>query len=176
MQGAIKRGGPAADTLGVKKFLQVVLVGLAAVIVAGTIAGAAPGLNDKPSGGQAPSVAPEPPAPEPTETETPDPSDTETETPDPTDTGSAGVAPDFSSCAGLTGLENAICRHDALLAVDPANTGLANSLAQLQANLAKKQAHDAAKAAAVHGNSGSAPGHSGESHGHSGSAPGHSNN
>ena len=61
-----------------------------------------------------------------------------------------GTAPDFSGCVGLTGLDNAICRHEALLQVKPHNPGLANSLGHLQANAA---AH-AAKAVGTHGNSG----------------------
>lgn len=146
-----------------KKFLQAVLASLAVVIVAGTIASAAPGLRTSPSAKPTPSVDPSPTSPEPTETESPD-STTESDSLDPADTGSSGAEPDFSACAGLTGLDNAICHHQALLAINPTNRGLANSLAHLQANLAKHLARDAAKASGVHGNSDSAPGHTGDSH------------
>ena len=42
-----------------------------------------------------------------------------------------------------TGLDNAICRHEALLNVQPKNTGLANSLNHLQANRAAQAARGA---------------------------------
>jgi hypothetical protein len=47
---------------------------------------------------------------------------------------------DFSACEGLTGLDNAICRHEALLVVRPDNQGLQNSLVHLQENKAKHEA------------------------------------
>ena len=47
---------------------------------------------------------------------------------------------DFSACEGLTGLDNAICRHEALLVVQPDNQGLQNSLAHLQENKAEHEA------------------------------------
>ena len=55
-----------------------------------------------------------------------------------TDAPSEGA--DFSACEGLTGLDNAICRHEALLVVQPDNQGLQNSLAHLQENKAKHEA------------------------------------
>ena len=61
---------------------------------------------------------------------------------------------DFSACVGLMGLENAICRHEALLAIHPGNKGLQNSLSHLEANLAKQESH-------------TPPGQSGKSHGQS---------
>ena len=54
---------------------------------------------------------------------------TETGTPQEKDTSGA---PDFSACNGLTGLENAICRHEVLVALHPDNKGLANALARLE--------------------------------------------
>ena len=54
------------------------------------------------------------------------------------DTPSEGA--DFSACKGLTGLDNAICRHEALLVVQPDNQGLQNSLAHLQEIKAKHEA------------------------------------
>jgi cytoskeletal protein RodZ len=143
------------------KRFPAVLVSLGIVVLACTIASAAPRLHpthpDKPT----PSVAPTPEIPEPTESASPSPESTETESPDPNDTQSeaSGATPDFSACEGLTGLDNAICRHEALLAVNPTNQGLANSLTRLQANLAKHLARQAAKESGVHGKSDTAPGH-----------------
>ena len=125
------------------KLLRVLLIAFAVVIV-GTLANAATGgVHGKPT--------PNPPAavsesPEPTETEAPD---NEATTSDET-----GTAPNFSACVGRTGLDNAICRHDALLKVKPDNPGLTNSLAHLQANAAAQAARQAEKAAGKHGNSG----------------------
>lgn len=127
------------------KPLRISLIVFAALIVAGTVASAATGgVHGKPT--------PSPPvavsdSPEPTETEAPE---AEATTSDKT-----GTAPDFSACVGLTGLGNAICRHEALLQVKPDNPGLTNSLAHLQANVAAQAARLAAKAAGTHGNSGS---------------------
>jgi hypothetical protein len=80
-----------------------------------------------------------------------------------------GTGPDFSGCVGLTGLENAICRHEVLLAANPDNPGLANSLAHLQANLAK-HAPEVTTAGAA-----SCPGHSCDPHGNSDGSHGHGN-
>lgn len=131
--------------------LRILLAALVVVVVAGTIAGAAPGLHRKPA--SVPSVVPaESESPEPTETESPEPAETETEG---LETSAAsdgsGTAPDFSKCDGLTGLDNAICRHEALLKIHRDNPGLANSLVHLQGNLAKH----AAEASGAHGASGS---------------------
>ena len=119
---------------------RIILVAFAMLIVAGSIASAATGgVHGKPT--PSPSVTgPDSPSPEPTETEA---SEAEATT-----SGKTGTAPNFSACDGLTGLDNAICRHEALLKVKPDNPGLANSLAHLQGNLA-------AKAAGTHGKSGS---------------------
>jgi hypothetical protein len=150
----------------VKPF-RLLLVALAVVMVGGTIASAATGGLGQPTPNPSVGVSDSPP--EPPETEAPEP--TETEAPEAEEektSDKSGKAPDFSACDGLTGLENAICRHDALLKVKPDNRGLTNSLAHLQANLAKhadkkaaKAERKAAKAAGTHGKSGS--------HGHSGS-------
>ncbi len=56
---------------------------------------------------------------------------------DPNATSSGGA--DFTACEGLTGLDNAICRHEALLVVHPDNRGLQNSLAHLRQNKAKHE-------------------------------------
>jgi hypothetical protein len=129
------------------KPLRVLLIACAVLIVAGTIANAATGgVHGKPT--PSPSAAgSDSESPEPTETEAPE---AEESTSDET-----GTAPDFSACVGVTGLDNAICRHEALLKVKPDNPGLANSLAHLQANAAAHAARQAAKAAGTHGNSGS---------------------
>jgi len=127
------------------KPLRVLLIACVVLVVAGTIANAATGgVKGKPK--------PSPPAavsesPEPTETEAPEAEETTSD--------ETGTAPDFSACVGVTGLDNAICRHEALLQVKPDNPGLANSLAHLQANAAAHAAKLAAKAAGTHGNSGS---------------------
>jgi hypothetical protein len=143
------------------KPLRIFLIAGAMLIVAGTIASAATGgLHGKPT--------PSPPvavsdSPDPTETEAPEPTETEEPEAESTTSDKTGTAPDFSACVGLTGLTNAICRHEALLKVKPDNPGLTNSLGHLQANAARQ----AAKAAGKHGNSGT-HGNSG-SHGPSGS-------
>jgi hypothetical protein len=126
------------------KPLRILLVALAVLVVAGTIASAATGgVLGKPTSSTSAGVSD---SPEPTETEAPE---AEATTSD-----EAGTAPDFSACVGLTGLDNAICRHGALLQVKPDNPGLTNSLAHLQANAAAHAAKLAAKAAGTHGNSG----------------------
>ena len=146
------------------KLLRILLIAFAVVII-GTLANAATGgVHGKPT--------PSPPvafsdSPEPTETEAPEPTETEAPDAEATTSDQTGTAPDFSACVGQTGLDNAICRHEALLKVKPDNPGLTNSLAHLQANAAAKAAKQAAKSAGTHGNSGT-HGDSG-SHGPSGS-------
>jgi hypothetical protein len=137
------------------KPLRILLIAFAVLIVAGTIASAATGgVHGKPT--PSPSVAvSDSPSPEPTETEAPEAEATSDQT---------GTAPDFSACVGLTGLDNAICRHEALLQGKPDNPGLTNSLAHLQANAAAQAARQAAMAAGTHGNSG----HGNSGHGNSG--------
>jgi hypothetical protein len=140
------------------KPLRIILIAFAVLIVGGTIASAAAGgVHGKPT--PSPSVSD-------TETEAPEPTETEAPEAGATTSDKSGTAPDFSACGGLTGLDNAICRHEALLKIKPDNPGLTNSLAHLQANAAAKAAKQAAKAAGTHGNSGH--GNSG-SHGSSGS-------
>ena len=56
-----------------------------------------------------------------------------------------GASPDFAVCEGLTGLDNAICRHEALLAVHPDHEGLQNALARLEANRERHEAKQASK-------------------------------
>lgn len=129
------------------KPLRVLLIACAVLIVAGTIANAATGgVHGKPT--PSPSAAG-------SETESPEPTETEAPEAEETTSDETGTAPDFSACVGVTGLDNAICRHEALLKVKPDNPGLANSLAHLQANAAAHAARLAEKAAGTHGNSGS---------------------
>jgi hypothetical protein len=151
-------GGVADPRLGPTKPLRTILVAFVILIVAGTIASAAtggtptetPSVTVSPEPTESPSAT-ESPSPEPTETPSPESSEAKaTKAEASSDEG--GPAPDFSACAGLHGLDNAICRHEALLAVHPNNPGLNNSLGRLQANLA-------AHAGSTHGNS--------ESHRHS---------
>ena len=91
---------------------------------------------------------------------------------------SEGTGPDFSGCVGLKGLDNAICRHEVLLAGDPTNPGLLNSLAHLQANAAKHLSDATSVDSTVDGSStsdtASCPGHSRDAHGQSGESHGNS--
>ena len=122
------------------KPLRIVLIAFAVLIVAATIASAATGgVHGKPTPSPSVTVS-DSPSPEPTETEGP-----ETEAPEAeaTTSGKTGTTPNFSACDGQTGLDNAICRHEALLKVKPDNPGLTNSLAHLQANAAAKAAKQA---------------------------------
>jgi len=66
-----------------------------------------------------------------------EPVEEEEEAADPVETSSDGA--DFSACEGLTGLDNAICRHEALLVVHPDNRGLRYSRGHLQENKAKHE-------------------------------------
>jgi hypothetical protein len=133
------------------KRLRTLLTTFAAIIAAATLASAATGgVHGKPTPSPSVTVSPSP-SPEASETEAPE--STETEAPE-TEATRSGSAPDFSACEGLTGLDNAICRHEALLKVKPDNPGLSNSLAHLRANLAAQAARKAAKSAGTHGNSG----------------------
>ena len=127
------------------KPLRVLLIVCAVLIAAGTIASAATGgVHGKPT-----------PSPPVAVSESPEPPETEAPEAEETTSDETGNAPDFSACVGQTGLNNAICRHEALLKVKPDNPGLTNSLAHLQANAAAHAAKLAAKAAGTHGNSGS---------------------
>jgi hypothetical protein len=138
------------------KLLRVLFIAFAVLIV-GTLANAATGgVHGKPT-----------PSPPPAASESPEPTETEAPEAEVATSDKSGTAPDFSACEGRTGLDNAICRHDALLKVKPDNPGLTNSLAHLQANLAAHAAKQAAKDAGTHRNSGT-HGYSG-SHGPSGS-------
>ena len=129
------------------KPLRILLFALAVLIVAGTIASAATGgVHGKPTASPAATVS-DSPLPESTETDAPE---AEATTSD-----ESGTAPDFSGCDGMTGLDNAICRHEALLRVKPDNPGLTNSVAHLQANRAAQADRKVAKAAGTHGKSGS---------------------
>ena len=94
--------------------------------------------------------------------------------------GEQGEAPsnraDFTACEGLTGLDKAICRLEALLVVHPANTGLQNSLTHLQENKAEHEAKGNGGGGDVPPGNGSSSssshgqghGQSGESHGNAG--------
>jgi hypothetical protein len=64
--------------------------------------------------------------------------------------GEASSGPRFSACEGLTGLQNAICRHEVLLQLHPNSRGLQNALAHLRENLGRHQANGSGKGA--HGN------------------------
>ena len=82
---------------------------------------------------------------------------------------------DFTACKGLTGLDNAICRHEALLVVHPDNHGLQNSLTHLQ-NKAEHEAKGQGGGGGVpqeHGSSSSSS--NGHDHGQGQSAEPHGN-
>jgi hypothetical protein len=135
--------GRPADTEPMKP-LRIVLIAFAALVVAGTVASAATGgVHGKPT-----------PSPHAAVSESPEPAESEAPEAEETTSDETGTAPNFSACVNRTGLDNAICRHEALLKVKPDNPGLTNSLAHLQANLAAHAAKQAAKDAGMHGNSG----------------------
>ena len=124
------------------KLFRTLVTALAALIVAGTVASAAPSLRDALD----PEPTPEASVTTPTEpTESPSSSSSTSETVPPegeTEGEGTSVAADFAACEGRTGLENAICRHEALLAAQPENLGLENlglqnALTQLLLNQAK---------------------------------------
>jgi hypothetical protein len=81
---------------------------------------------------------------------------------------------DFTACEGLTGLDNAICRHEVLLAVHPDNQGLQDSLTHLQEIKAEHEAK-AGEADGGHvpqGNGSSSSSSQGQGHGQSGESHG----
>lgn len=114
-----------------KRFLQGFAAGLAVLVVFGMVATAASGSRADPSDVPTPTVAPPTPSDEPSESA---PETGKPEAKDEAATDDASGSHDFTACEGLTGLDNAICRHTALLEVTPKNTGLTNALAHLQAN------------------------------------------
>jgi hypothetical protein len=94
-----------------------------------------------------------------------------------TEPGEEGESPsdgvDFTACEGLTGLANAICRNEALLAVHPDDQGLQNSLAHLLELRAEHEARGEGRggnAPPEHGSSSSSDDHD---HGHGQSAEPH---
>ena len=129
------------------KLLRTLVTALATVIVAGTVASAAPHLRatfdaePAPEVTVSPQTSPEPtdpPETEPSEAPSPPPSASETSPPESDEVDEdASTAPDFSVCEGLTGLDNAICRHEALFFVKPDNEGIQNALDHLLANQAR---------------------------------------
>jgi hypothetical protein len=138
-----------------KRFLQGFAAGLAVLVVLGMVTTAAFGSGANPSDSPSPATAP--PSSE-TPPEAADPSESETReahAPEASRDQSgqdrsgdqSGVSPDFSPCSGQTGLENAACRHEALLKVQPNNAGLANALAMIQANAARHATDSHATAA-----------------------------
>jgi len=83
---------------------------------------------------------------------------------------------DFTACKGLTGLDNAICRQEALLAVHPDNQGLQNSLTRLLELRAEHEAKAQGSGGHVpqeHGSSSSSS--NGHDHGQGQSAEPHGN-
>jgi hypothetical protein len=113
----------------VKSFVHGFAGMLAAVVLIGAIATAASGSRADPSDPSSLVTASSSPTAESGESAAP-----ETERPEAKSEDRPGEH-DFTACEGLTGLDNAICRHTALLEVTPKNTGLTNALAHLQANV-----------------------------------------
>jgi hypothetical protein len=111
------------------QLLRMLLIAFAVVIM-GTIANAATGgVHGKRT-----------PSPSAAVSDSSDGNETDAREAESTTSDQTGTAPDISACDGLTGLDNAICRHDALLKVKPDKPGLTNSPAHLQANLAAQAA------------------------------------
>jgi hypothetical protein len=95
-----------------------------------------------------------------------------------TEPGKEGMPPsdgaDFTACEGLTGLEKAVCRLEALLVVHPDNQGLQHSLTHLQGIKAEHEAK-AGEADGGHvpqGNGSSSSSSQGQGHGQSGESHG----
>ena len=109
------------------RVVRILVIAVAAVVVAGAIASASQPLSAGFDTEPTPEVAetPEPgltpgaeESPEVESVETPSPEAEESETADTDDDAAeqdASTAPNFAGCEGLRGLENAICRHEALL-------------------------------------------------------------
>lgn len=162
------------------RLLRILVIALAAIVVAGAIASASPPIWTAPDADPTPEVLQTPePSESPEPAESPDQEPTEASSPEPTATETspsgddeavdddASAAPDFSACVGLHGLENAICRHEALLAVQPDNLGLQNALEHLKENLARheEEGEETSEGAA------SCPGKSCEPHGNGNGKP-----
>ena len=153
------------------RLLRILVIAVAAIVVAGAVASASPPTRAAFETEPTPQVSAthETPAPaespesEPTEPSSPAPLAGEASPPG-SDEGGADEdspsAPDFSACVGMRGLENAICRHEALLEASPGNLGFQNVLAHLEANVAR---HEGGSGPAAEGERG--PGKSCESHG-----------
>lgn len=148
------------------KLLRTSLMALAALIVAGTVASAAPSSDEVAD--PEPTVSPSPTV-EPTVSPSPEVEEPVVE-PEESDPAVEGTAPDFSACEGLTGLDNAICRHEALLVVKPDHQGLMNALDHLMANKERKaerwaEKHGEDAGTTTEGDTSSCPGKSCEPHG-----------
>lgn len=127
-----------ADSRGMK-LLRTSLMALAALIVAGTVASAAPSFDEVVD--PEPTVSPSPTV-EPTVSPSPEAEPMVEADEDETDAVVEDEAPDFTECkeAEYTGLDNAICRHGVLVALHPDNTGLQNALERLEANRDRHEA------------------------------------
>ncbi len=150
------------------KIVRVLLTGLAAVVVAGAVASASPHVVSALTHHKVPAEVSTSPSESPEPSDSPSAEPTQPPSPSaavsPADGGSGSITPDFSACV-VPGLQNAICRHEALLAVDAGNVGLQKSLAHLQANLTKHEGTAPGRSGDSHGKSGESHGKSGESHG-----------
>lgn len=130
------------------KPMRILLAAFAVVVVAGAVAQAAR---------QHPTVTPvshaRPATMLSSGTDSAGPSESEPAESDPSAGDSASAAvPDFTACAGLTGLDNAICRVQANDVAHP-NTGLVNALSHLQANQAAQASRATSASTSAPGNS-----------------------
>ncbi|MGA9161444.1 MAG: hypothetical protein WB297_11365 [Actinomycetota bacterium] len=120
------------------KAWRATIVAVASVIAIGSLASASPSLraprgpSEFSTGSTGTTAVTEPPGASGSQVEP-----AQDDGSDPTEASPGGA--DFSACEGMTGLDNAICRHEALLVVHPDNKGLQNSLGRLQQNKAKHE-------------------------------------
>jgi len=156
------------------KLLRTLVTAFAAVIVAGTVASAAPPLRAAFDAEPTPEVSVSLDAPQPTpppgseSTEAPPPSPSQSEISPLVGDASEGASgsPDFSACAEATGLDNAICRHEALLLIRPENRGLQTSIARLlEIQAGRVEGETTSSPESVTSTSAACPGKSCEPHG-----------
>lgn len=131
------------------KPIRIVLAAFAAVLVAGAVAQAARQQPTRsPASHARPATTLSSSGTDPT-----DPGESEPAEQNADGTGSASAAvPEFTACAGLTGLDNAICHVQANDVAHP-DTGLANALSHLQANQAAQASRAASASESSPGNS-----------------------
>ncbi len=146
-----------------KKFLQSVPSALIVAVLVAAIASASPKFSSDPEPEPVPVTGPSGPSGpsgsdvSPEVADVVEPEDDEGDL----DVSDEGAGPDFSSCVGLRGLDNAVCRHEVLLETRPDNQGLQNAMDHLVQNQAKHEEH----AVAGHGNEDASHGNADATHG-----------